>query len=71
LKNLKGLVSIHWAEVSEYLSDIEELAENEQFSERQLASYIAALVYFHLEEYETALKMALESPDYFDINEKS
>ena len=48
----------------------EELAEDKQFQEKQLACSVASKVYYFLEEYDESLRLALESGDKFDLNDK-
>ncbi len=38
---------------------------------RELAAIIAAKVFFHLEEYEDALRLGLGAGTYFDVNSKT
>jgi len=41
------------------------------FPQRELAASIASKVFYYLEEYEDALRLALEAGDKFDLNERS
>ena len=49
----------------------ESFVENPKFPERALAASVASKVFYHLEEYDEALRLALESGDKFDLNEKN
>ncbi|PHJ24016.1 26s proteasome subunit [Cystoisospora suis] len=71
LHRLHQMTDLWWTEIADYLSDIEALYEDESFSGRQLAAFIASRVYFHLEEYGEAMKFALVSGKWFDVTEKS
>lgn len=71
LEKLTSIVESNWAEIADHLGDIENLYEDEAFPKRQLAYYLAAKVYYNLEEYEDALDLALESKEYFNVDETS
>eukprot|EP00826_Nyctotherus_ovalis_P060137 TRINITY_DN8413_c0_g1_i2.p1 TRINITY_DN8413_c0_g1~~TRINITY_DN8413_c0_g1_i2.p1 ORF type:complete len:948 (-),score=375.69 TRINITY_DN8413_c0_g1_i2:1130-3973(-) len=71
LKKIQLIIDEHWAEIADALMDIEELYEDQGFPERELAALIASKVYYHMEQYDEALRLALESGSKFDINEKS
>jgi len=71
LKNLNKMIDYAWHEIADSLQRIEELAEDQQFPERALASSVASKVYYYLEEYDESLRLALESGDKFDLNDKS
>ena len=71
LKKIQLIIDEHWAEIADALGNIEELYEDKSFPERELAALIASKVYYHMEEYNEALRFALESGSKFDINEKS
>ncbi len=47
------------------------MAENQHFSEKFLAASLASKVYYFLEDFDESLRLALESHDKFDLNEKS
>lgn len=68
LEKLSAIVESSWHEIAAHLSTIESLYEDESFPKRDLAYYVAAKVYFNLEEYSEALDLALESQAYFDVD---
>ncbi len=41
------------------------------FPQKELAASLASKVFYYLEEYEEALRLALEAGDRFDLNERS
>ena len=45
--------------------------DDSTFTQRELAASIASKVFYYLEEYEEALRLALEAGDKFNINERS
>ena len=45
----------------------EALSEDESFPERELASLVAAKVYYHLQEYSESMVFALGAGNRFDI----
>lgn len=75
LKRLLKVVDSLWHEVSEYLPDLEAMAEDDTLAApvRQTAAAVASRVFFHLEEPNQALRLALEGgPHNFDIvNDRS
>lgn len=71
LHKLHELVDQFWAEVATALPLIEELSEDEAFEARELAAVVASKVFFHLEEYEDALRLGLGAGAYFDVSKKT
>eukprot|EP00127_Corallochytrium_limacisporum_P003055 Clim_evm11s145 gene=Clim_evmTU11s145 len=67
LQKLEGMVSMFWAEISDAVTKIEALYEDDTFMDRQLAALIASQVYYHLGEYELALEYALASGEKFSV----
>ena len=65
------MVDYAWHEIANTLPKIESLVENPRFPERALAASVASKVFYYLEEFEEALRLALEAGDMFDLNEKS
>ena len=71
LKKLYQIVDVHWAEVCNSLSLIEELSEDESFPAHDLAAAVASKCFYHLQEYNDALRLALCAGKYLDISVKS
>lgn len=71
MEKLVSVVETNWAEIADQLGDIENLYEDESFPKRQLAYFLASKVYFNLEEYEDALDLALESKEYFSVDDNT
>jgi len=67
LEKLLDVLDEHWAEVADSLEKIEALSEDESFPFRELASFVSSKCFFHLEDYDDALRLALESGSYFDV----
>lgn len=65
------MIDYAWHEISDSIKIIESLAENPQFPERTLACSLASKVYYYLEDFTESLRLALESGDKFDLNERS
>lgn len=65
------LIDVHWAEVCNSLASIEELSENDSFAGRELAAGVASRCFYHLQEYNDALRLALNSGKYLNISAKS
>ncbi|KAI5793103.1 armadillo-type protein [Geopyxis carbonaria] len=71
LKKLDTLVDQFWAEISDSVSKIEVLYEDEGFKQRQLAALVASKVYYHLGEYEESMMFALGAGDLFEISSQN
>ncbi|SCU79919.1 LAFA_0B06480g1_1 [Lachancea sp. 'fantastica'] len=71
LQSINGIVDQLWSEVSNEISRIEALYDDNAFENRKLAAIVAAKVYYNLGEYESAVKFALAADEYFDVDEKS
>ncbi|KAI9916700.1 hypothetical protein PsorP6_016713 [Peronosclerospora sorghi] len=71
LQKLNKVVDHYWAEIADAIPLIEELSEEKNFPDRELAAYVASKCFFHLEEYEDALRLALGAGKYFDLNTRS
>ena len=61
LEKLHSIVDVHWAEVCDGLTIIEELSEDTSFPAADLAAAIASKCFFHLQSYNDSLKLALSS----------
>jgi len=71
LHQLDRMVDHYWLEIAAVISEIEALYEQESFKERNLAALVASKVYYHLEEYDDALRFALGAGDLFDVMQKN
>lgn len=71
LKKLDLIVDHAWHQISDKISKIEALKDEEDFPEKELAASVASKVFYYLEEYEEALKFALEAGSKFNITEDS
>lgn len=71
LKQLNSLVDMFWAEISDSITTIEMLYENEDFKDRQLAGLVASKVYYHLGSFDNALQYALGAGSLFNVDESS
>lgn len=71
LQKLLRVVDQYWAEIANALPLIEALSEDETFPAHELAAAVASKCFYHLEEYNDGLRLALAAGKYFDINEKS
>ena len=65
------IVDLHWAEVCNSLPLIEELSEDTSFPACELASALASKCFYHLQEYNDSLRLALRAGPYFDIYNKN
>ena len=71
LQTLNNIVDEFWPEIADYISQIEALYEDKTFPDRELAALVASKVFFHLEEYNEAIRLALGASSKFNLNEKS
>jgi 26S proteasome regulatory subunit N2 len=71
LERIYPVVDQFWSEIQDSLLSIEELSEDDSFSHRALASAVASKCFYHMEEYNDALRHALSSGKYFDTSVKS
>ncbi|XP_665972.1 PSMD1 protein [Cryptosporidium hominis TU502] len=71
LRELNTVVDGHWYEMAEYLGSIESCFEDEMFPNREQAALLASKIYFHMEDYDEALRYLLSSYRLFDPLENS
>ena len=71
LQKLNEIVDEFWPEISDYITHIEGLFEDKSFPNRELAALVASKVFFHLEEYAEASRLALAAGSQFKLSEKS
>jgi 26S proteasome regulatory subunit N2 len=71
LRTINQIVDEFWPEISEQISQIESMFEDPNFPDRELAALVASKLYFHLEEYTEATRLALGAGSKFDLAEKS
>ncbi|KAJ2551982.1 proteasome regulatory particle base subunit [Coemansia sp. RSA 1933] len=71
LAQLNSVTDRFWTEISDSISKIEILYEDESFEHRKLAALVASKIYFHLGEFDDALTYALGAGDLFDLAETS
>ena len=58
LEMLLPIVDLFWAEIAESVDVIEGLSEEEDFGKRELAAAVASKCFYHLEDYDEALRLA-------------
>jgi len=71
LKYLYNVVDEYWAEMANVVSLVEELSEDSNFPGHRLAAAVASKIFFHLEEFDEALRLALGAGLYFDVSIRS
>jgi len=71
LQKLYQVIDVHWAEICESLPVIEALSEDETFPAAHLAAAIASKCFYHLQEYNDALRLALSAGEYFDVSARN
>lgn len=71
MKKLYDVVDLHWAELCDELPAIEELSEDTSFPAADLAAALASKCFYHLQEYNDALRLAFNAGQYLDVSIKS
>ncbi|XBW37482.1 hypothetical protein QEN19_003063 [Hanseniaspora menglaensis] len=72
LRNISEVLDYSWSVVALELVTLEELFEDETFEDQKLAAFVTARVYYYLGNFDQAIKYALASGEYFNIDsEKS
>lgn len=71
LHKIYQIIDVHWAEICESLPLIEGLSEDDSFPAHDLAAAIASKCFYHLQEYNDALRLALSAGKYFDVSTKN
>lgn len=68
LKAINEIVDKSWSEISNDLTQFEEIYEDPQFPDSKLAALVSSKLYYNLGEAESAVKYALAAGDYFSID---
>ncbi|KAJ6084165.1 26S proteasome regulatory complex non-ATPase subcomplex Rpn2/Psmd1 subunit [Penicillium sp. IBT 16267x] len=68
LKSLDSQIDLLWTEVVNTVPEIEALYEDESFPERELAALVASKVYYHLQEYNESMVLALGAGKLFKLD---
>lgn len=71
LERLNEVVDQFWHEIADYLTDIESFYEDTSFPNRELAALVASKVFYHLEEYDHSLRLALGAGQLFDLSQRT
>ncbi|KAL6582006.1 26S proteasome non-ATPase regulatory subunit 1 B [Orobanche minor] len=71
LSNLNVFVHYFWPEISDSVTIIESLYEDEEFDQRQLAALLVSKVFYYLGELSDSLSYALGAGSLFDVSEDS
>ncbi len=72
LDKLDLLVDDYWAEISDYISELETLYNSNLIPfKNELLSLILSKIYYNLEDYDSAIEWALQAGVKFNIKEKS
>ncbi|KAJ5175195.1 26S proteasome regulatory subunit rpn2 [Penicillium canariense] len=68
LQSLDSQIDLLWTEVVNAVPEIEALYEDESFPERELAALVASKVYYHLQEYNESMVLALGAGKLFKLD---
>ncbi|KAK6161825.1 hypothetical protein DH2020_005206 [Rehmannia glutinosa] len=71
LSNLNAFVHYFWPEISDSVTTIESLYEDEEFDQRQLVALLVSKVFYYLGELSDSLSYALGAGPLFDVSEDS
>ncbi len=72
LDKINQLVDEYWAEISDYITNLESLFKSNELPEKQkLIALILSKIYYNLEDYDSAIEWALEAGEMFNILERS
>ncbi|KAJ2724496.1 proteasome regulatory particle base subunit [Coemansia sp. Benny D115] len=71
LAQLNAVSDRFWTEISDSISKIEILYEDDTFPHRPLAALVASKIYFHLGEFDDALTFALGAGQLFSLTDTS
>ena len=66
LKKINQVVDHQWHEIADHLPRIECFVEDENFPMRELAASIGSKVFYHLDEEDDALRLALDAGEHFN-----
>ncbi|KAH3746114.1 proteasome regulatory particle base subunit [Pelomyxa schiedti] len=69
LSRLNDLVDEFWFEVADQIAAIEVMYEDPTFEKRDLAALVASKVYYHLDEYRSAMQYALGAGGLLNIDD--
>jgi 26S proteasome regulatory subunit N2 len=72
LDKLDILVDEYWAEISDYIQELEGLYSRKEIPMKlTLLALILSKIYYNLEDYNSAIEWALEAGDKFNLKEKT
>lgn len=71
LESLNANVDDLWSEIANKISDLEELFEDDSFSNKDLVALLISKVYYNLGDYDSAVKYSLLSGSAFNTNDKT
>jgi 26S proteasome regulatory subunit N2 len=72
LDKLNQLVDEYWAEISDYVPNLQSLFNKKELPEKQnLIALILSKIYYNLEDYDSAIDWGLEAGEMFNILERS
>lgn len=71
LKKIYQVIDLHWAEICDALPTIEALSEDPSFPAADLAAAVASKCFYHLQEFNVSLRLALSAGSYFDVSVKN
>ena len=72
LDKLDVLVEEYWAEISDYIGDLEGMFQRREIeSKSDLLALILSKIYYNLEDYDSAIDWALQAGSRFNILERS
>jgi len=71
LDRIERLVDGYWAEISDYITDLESLYTSNSKVNKDLVALILSKLYYNLEDYDSAIDWALKADTKFNISDRS
>jgi len=71
LKKLDEIVDLFWHEISDSVSKIEYIYEDQNLRQKELAALVVSKVYYHFGDFDDSVTYALGAKDRFNVNDTS
>lgn len=67
MRKLLAHISLHWIDIANDINLIEDLYEDPTFTNKPIVAFLLAKLYFYLNDYDEALKYALQATGEFNV----
>ena len=68
---MKLLINSLKCKFSNFIPSSEQLQEDPNFPQRELAAFVASKVFYHLEAYDDSMRLALEAGELFNLDDRN